>query len=87
MLNVSQSLLQPDQYRFGIKSRFTIYCSNIVTQMTHKLNQLCYYDLQLEIALCYQHYFCNTELKLTTKTNKRTFELDTTEHICIICII
>ena len=22
-----------------------------------------YYDLQLETALCYQHYFCNTELR------------------------
>ena len=44
----------------------------------------CYYDLHLETALCYQHYFCNTELKITTETNKRTFDLDTTEHVCII---
>ena len=32
-----------------------------------QLNRLRYYDLQLETALCYQHCFCNTDLRITTK--------------------
>ena len=57
-----------------------MYSSDLssTTITLNQLNRLHYYDLQLETALCYQHYFCNTELKITTETNKRTFDLDTT---------
>ena len=66
MLNVSQSLLHPDQYRFGIKSPVLLY------SLTQKINQLTKIRsnsqrLRLETAFCYQHYFCNTALKTTTK--------------------
>ena len=36
-------------------------------QKTNQPNRLHYYDLQLETALCYQHCFCNTDLRITTK--------------------
>ena len=64
MLNVSQSLLHLDQYRFGIKSPVLLYSLSIAQSLQlNQLNPLHYYDLQLETALCYQHYFCNTELR------------------------
>ena len=35
-----------------------------ITQKTQtKTNRLRYYNLQLETALCYQHCFCNTDLR------------------------
>ena len=93
MLNVSQSLLHPDQYRFGIKSPVLLY--SLSQQSLTKHNKLTtynydfiinerYYDLQLETALCYQHYFCNTELRtaiiteikgLLNQTQQNTFVL------------
>ena len=95
MLNVSQSLLHPDQYRFGIKPPVLLY--SLSQQTLTKRNKLTtynydfiinerYYDLQLETALCYQHYFCNTELRtaiiteikgLSNQTQQNTFVLFT----------
>ena len=44
--------------------------------------------IQLETAPCYQHYFCNTELRTAIISKmKRTFDSDTKEHVCIIYII
>ena len=65
MLNVSQSLLHPDQYRFGIKSPVLLYsASSQNSQLTTRLLQPTQKPtIQLETALCYQHYFCNTELR------------------------
>ena len=80
MLNVSQSLLHLDQYRFGIKSPVLLYSLSTLKNSTqlethNKLSQNTtthnydfiinepHYDSQLEMALCYQHYFCNTELQ------------------------
>ena len=54
----------------------------ILNQLNH-LNE----RFTTRTALCYQHYFCNTELNITTETNKRTLDLDTTEHVCIIYTI
>ena len=90
MLNVSQSLLHPDQYRFGIKPPVLLYLLSLnhstARQQLNQLNRLHYYDLQLETALCYQHYFCNTELRtaiiteikgLSNQTQQNTFVLFT----------
>ena len=71
MLNVSQSLLQPDQYRFGIKSPVLLYSSDYspkTLRLKPILNHDYYYrcttiTIQLETALCYQHCFCNAELR------------------------
>ena len=34
MLNISQSLLHPDQYSFGIKSPVLVYSSDLLTKNT-----------------------------------------------------
>ena len=58
MLNVSQSLLHPDQYRFGIKSPVLLYSLSIdqplqlIKQQLNQLNRLYNYDLQLGTAFC-----------------------------------
>ena len=82
-------MLHPDQYRFGIKSPVLLYSLSQKTlqnqkplnqrlldpynHRTNQLNRLRYYDLQLETALCYQHCFCNTELRTTTKNRIKGF--------------
>ena len=76
MLNASQSLLRPDQYRFGIKSPVLLYSSDY-SEPHNSITDLRFLDsdfsitqalqLQLETAICYQHYFCNTDLRITTK--------------------
>ena len=58
----------------------------ITITFTITITQPSGYDLQLETALCYQHFLCNTELRTTTEQNKRTSDSDTIEHVCIIYI-
>ena len=70
MLNVSQSLLHPDQYRFGIKSPVLLYS---LSQKTLQNQNLIQSTIQLGTAICYQHYFCNTDLKTTTKSRIKDF--------------
>ena len=58
MLNASQSLLHPDQYRFGIKSPVLLYLSDFsitqALQFQSQLNNLqrfqCQSTIQLETA-------------------------------------
>ena len=70
MLNVSQSLLHPDQYRFGIKSPVLLY---LLSQKTLQNQNLIQSTIQLGTAICYQHHFCNTALKTTTKSRIKDF--------------
>ena len=70
MLNISQSLLHPDQYRFGIKSPVLLYS---LSQKTLQNQNLIQSTIQLGTAICYQHYFCNTALKTTTKSRIKDF--------------
>ena len=64
---------------YGIRPILTI------TQPSNLQRFRCQSTIQLETALCYQHYFCNTELRnCNNSRNKRTFDSDTTEHVCII---
>ena len=70
MLNVSQSLLHPDQYRFGIKSPVLLYS---LSQKTLQNQNLIQSTIQLGTAICYQHYFCNTALKTTIKSRIKDF--------------
>ena len=96
MLNVSQSLLHPDQYRFGIKSPVLLYSlsttlnhsitDNSIAQLnsTIQLNRLHYYDLQLETALCYQHYFCNTELRTAIITEIKGLSIQTQQNTFVL---
>ena len=88
MLNVSQSLLHPDQYRFGIKSPVLLYSRAIdllnLLQQLNRLNQLHYYDLQLETALCYQHYFCNTELRTAIITEIKGLSIQTQQNTFVL---
>ena len=85
MLNVSQSLLHPDQYRFGIKSPVLLYSHSIAQSLQlNQLNRLHYYDLQLEIALCYQHYFCNTELRTAIITEIKGLLIQTQQNTFVL---
>ena len=90
MLNVSQSLLHPDQYRFGIKSPVLLYSLSInqslqlIKQQLNQLNRLHYYDLQLETALCYQHYLCNTELRTAIITEIKGLLIQTQQNTFVL---
>ena len=90
MSNVSQSLLHPDQYRFGIKSPVLLYSlslrfrSQLINQQLNQLNRLHYYDLRLETALCYQHYFCNTELRTATITKIKGLSIQTQQNMFVL---
>ena len=90
MLNVSQSLLHPDQYRFGIKSPVLLYSLSIdqslqvIKQQLNQLNRLHYYNLQLETALCYQHYLCNTELRTAIITEIKGLSIQTQQNTFVL---
>ena len=49
-----------------------------------KLNRLRYYNLQLETALCYQHYFCNTELRTATITKIKGLSIQTQQNTFVL---
>ena len=79
MSNVSQSLLHPDQYRFGIKSPVLLYL------LSHKMQQLMItLRFRLETALCYQHYFCNTELRTATITKINGLSIQTQQNTFVL---
>ena len=90
MLNVSQSLLHSDQYRFGIKSPVLLYSRSIdqslqlIKQQLNQLNRSHYYDLQLETALCYQPYFCNTELRTAIITKIKGLSIQTQQNTFVL---
>ena len=83
-------------YRFGIKSPILLYSlsttlnrsitDNSIAQLnsTIQLNQLHYYDLQLETALCYQHYFCNTELRTAIITEIKGLSIQTQQNTFVL---
>ena len=91
MLNVSQSLLRPDQYRFGIKSPVLLYSSDsdystILITTYNSINSIDYTTtiLQLETALCYQHYFCNTELRTAIITEIKGLSIQTQQNTFVL---
>ena len=89
MLNISQSLLHPNQYRFGIKSPVLLYSSDYsMIQITtyNSINSIDYTTtiLQLETALCYQHYFCNTELRTTIITEIKGLSIQTQQNMFVL---
>ena len=92
MLNVSQSLLHPDQYRFGIKSPVLLYSSNYspkTLRLKLILNHDYYYrcttiTIQLETALCYQHCFCNTELRTAIITEIKGLLIQTQQNTFVL---
>ena len=43
-----------------------------------------YYDLQLETALCYQHYFCNTELRTAIITKIKGLSIQTQQNTFVL---
>ena len=50
-------------------------------------NRLHYYDLQLETALCYQHYFCNTELRTAIITEIKGLSIQTPQNTFVLFYI
>ena len=94
MLNVSQSLLHPDQYRFGIKSPVLLYSSDYdyspkTLRLEFILNHDYYYrrttiTIQLETAHCYQHYFCNTELRTALITKIKGLSIQTQQNTFVL---
>ena len=44
-----------------------------ITQPSNLQRFRCQSTIQLETAICYQHYFCNTALKTTTKSRIKDF--------------
>ena len=91
MLNVSQSLLHLDQYRFGIKPPVLLYSSNsdystILITTYNSINSIDYTTtiLQLETALCYQHYFCNTELRTAIITEIKGLLIQTQQNTFVL---
>ena len=43
-----------------------------------------YYDLQLETALCYQHYFCNTEWRTAIITKIKGLLIQTQQNTFVL---
>ena len=92
MLNVSQSLLQPDQYRFGIKFPVLLYSSDYspkTLRLKLILNHDYYYrcatiTIQLETALCYQHCFCNTELRTAIITKIKGISIQAQQNTFVL---
>ena len=54
MSNVSQSLLHPDQYRFGIKSPVLLYSSNYYTILITTYNSINSIDQSLQLTIITQ---------------------------------
>ena len=89
VLNVSQSLLHLDRYRFGIKSPVLLYSSDYSTILITTYNSINSIDyttmiLQLETALCYQHYFCNTELRTAIITEIKGLSIQTQQNMFVL---
>ena len=101
MLNISQSLLHPDQYRFGIKSPVLLYSSDYsqlehqhdystiltITQPSNLQLFRCQSTIQLETALCYRHYFCNTELRTAIITEIKGLSIQTQQNTFVLFYI
>ena len=58
--------------------------SQLINQQLNQLNRLHYYDLRLETALCYQHYFCNTELRTATITKIKGLSIQTQQNTFVL---
>ena len=99
MLNVNQSLLHLDQYRFGKKFPVLLYSLNHLNhlndyspktlQLKLILNHDYYYrcttiTIQLETALRYQHYFCNTELRTALITKIKGLSIQTQQNTFVL---
>ena len=88
MLNVIQSLLHPDQYRFGIKPPVLLYSLSTITltqQLTKtQITTMIITTIQLETALCYQNYFCNTELRTAIITEIKGLLIQTQQNMFVL---
>ena len=49
-----------------------------------RLSKDYYYDLQLETALCYQHCFCNTELRTAIITKIKGLSIQTQQNTFVL---
>ena len=88
MLNVSQPFLHLNQYRFGIKSPVLLYSLSLnqhsKTQNADNNHNLMITILQLEAALCYQHYFCSTELRTAIITEIKGLSIQTQQNTFVL---
>ena len=98
MLNVSQSLLHPDQYRFGIKSPVLLYSlynhslnrtsslnhtsSLNLYDYTHKMITLRFYNWKLHFVNRY--CFCNTELRTAIITEIKGLSIQTQQNTFVL---
>ena len=89
MSNVSQSLLHPDQYRFGIKSPVLLYSSDYSTILIttyNSINSIDYttmiYNWKLHFVNCY--CFCNTELRTAIITKIKGLSIQTQQNMFVL---
>ena len=98
MSNVSQSLLHPDQYRFGIKSPVLLYSLSTITHSTitlydyshktititttHKTITLRFYNWKLHFVNRY--CFCNTELRTAIITKIKGLSIQTQQNTFVL---
>ena len=89
MSNVSQSLLHPDQYRFGIKSPVLLYSLSLnhtsslnLYDYTHKTITLQFYNWKLHFVNRY--YFCNTELRTAIITEIKGLSIQTQQNTFVL---
>ena len=92
MLNISQSLLHPDQYRFGIKSPVLLYSlydhslnrtsSLNLYDYTHKTITLRFYNWKLHFVNRY--CFCNTELRTAIITEIKGLSIQTQQNTFVL---
>ena len=89
MSNVSQSLLHPDQYRFGIKSPVLLYSLSLnrtsslnLYDYTHKMITLRFYNWKLHFVNRY--YFCNTELRTAIITEIKGLSIQTRQDAFVL---
>ena len=98
MSNVSQSLLHPDQYRFGIKSPVLLYSSDYYTILITTYNSI---DQSLQLTIITQsitllrfynwklHFvnrccFCNTELRTEIITKIKGLSIQTQQNTFVL---
>ena len=95
MLNVSQSLLHPDQYRFGIKSPVLLYSLSLnhtssqssLYDYSHKMITITTTHKMITLRFCNwklhfvnRYYFCNTELRTAIITEIKGLSIQTQQN-------
>ena len=100
MLNVSQSLLHPDQYRFGIKSPVLLYSSDsdyytILITTYNSIDQLLQLTIITQLFTLLRFYnwklhfvnrycFCNTELRTAIITKIKGLLIQTQQNTFVL---